>query len=73
MLDSDIDSLLEVSVANFLVDDHSNGCFCDVVDDAGLTVVDLIGHALLYGAVDFDVDYVANPVGKGKLMLDLVS
>lgn len=44
VLDSEVDSLLHVSVANDLEDDDSNTSGRDVVDDTGLTVVELLGE-----------------------------
>jgi hypothetical protein len=44
MLDADIDSLLQIPVADFLVDDNTDGGFRHVVDHAGLAVVDLVRH-----------------------------
>lgn len=46
MLDPDIDSFLDVSVAHSFVDDDPYGGFCDVVYDAGFAVVDFVGHAV---------------------------
>ena len=44
MFNADIDSLLHVSVADFLVNDDSDGGSCHIIDDAGLAVVDLEWH-----------------------------
>lgn len=63
MLNSQVDSLLEVSVANNLVDDNTNGRLSDVEHDTGLTVVKLVRHTLVDGSVGLDVDDVANLVG----------
>ena len=57
---ADIDTLLDVPVADFLVDNDADGRFGNVVDHTGLAMVDFEGHALLYSAVGFDVDYVSN-------------
>ena len=63
MLQSDIHALLNVSVADLLVENDADGGFRDVVDDAGLAVVDLVGHAFLLRAVVLDVDDVSDAVG----------
>ena len=46
MLDADVDSLLNVPVANSLVDYDPNCGFGDIVDDAGFAVVNFVWHAV---------------------------
>ena len=48
MLDADVDSLLNVPVANTLVYYDSHCGFGDIVDDAGFAVVDFVWHAEQY-------------------------
>ena len=78
MLYSNVDTLLEVSVADFLVDDDTDGGFCYVVDDACLAVVDFEWHTLLDCSVDLDVYDVADPErvslfrGTGRFGVSLV-
>lgn len=43
VFDADVDAFLEVAVADLLVKNDAYGAGCDVVDYAGLTVVDFVG------------------------------
>lgn len=45
MLDTNVDSLLDASIADTLVDDDPDRGFCNVVDNASFPVVDFMGHA----------------------------
>lgn len=45
MLDSEVDALLDVPVLDFLVNNDADCALRDVVDNAGLAVVDLVWHA----------------------------
>lgn len=62
MLNSDVDSLLDVTVLDLLVDDDTDSGLGDVVDDTSLSVVDLEGHTLLNSTVNSDINDVSNVV-----------
>lgn len=47
MLDTDVDSLLDVSIADSLVDYDAHCGFGDIVDDAGFAVVNFVRHAVV--------------------------
>lgn len=64
MLDPDADTLLNVAVADFLVDDYTDGGTGDVVDYASLAVIDFVGHALLDSTIGFDVDNITDSVWR---------
>ena len=63
VLDADGDALFHVAVANALVDNEAEGAGGDVVDNGSASVVELVGHALVDGAVGLDVDQVTDLVG----------
>jgi len=63
VLDADVDSLGDDSVSDLLVDDDADGAGVDVEDGACATVVVFVGHALVDGAVDGDVDDISDLVG----------
>ena len=46
-----------------LVDLNANGALGDVPDTTGAAMVELVRHALVDGAIDLDVDVVADVVG----------
>jgi len=60
VLDSEVNSLFDVSVLDLLVDDDTNRALRNVVDDASLSVVNLMGHSLLHGTVGLDIDNVSD-------------
>lgn len=66
MLNSDVDALGDDAVANLFVDDDSDGSGVDVEDASGTSVIVLVGHALVDGSVDSNVNDVSDLVaGEG--------
>lgn len=62
MLDTEVDTLLDVTVLDLLVNDDTDGGLGDIVDDTGLSVVDLVWHTLLDSSVGLDINDVSNLV-----------
>lgn len=67
VLDADVNALGDDAVAHLLIDDDSDGAGIDVEDSAGLAVVVLVGHALVDGSIDSDIDDLSSPVGSQGL------
>lgn len=44
MLDSEVDALLNVPMLDLLVYDNAHRALGDIVDDAGLAVIDFVWH-----------------------------
>jgi len=58
-----MDPLPDNPVTHLLVDLYSDGSLGDVPDATGTAVVELVGHTLVDGTIDLDVDEIADPVG----------
>lgn len=67
MFNADVDAFGDETVANLFVDDDSDGAGVDVEDASGAAMVVLVGHALVDGSIDNDVNNVSDPVGSQGL------
>lgn len=65
VLDSEVDSLLDVTVLDFLVDDDADRALGDVVDDSCLSVIDLVWHT-----VDCQILFLNSPLPMYSNSLD---
>jgi hypothetical protein len=45
VFDADVNTLLDIAIADLLVEDDTDSGFSNVVNDTSLAVVDLVGHA----------------------------
>ena len=63
MFNTDMDSLRDDSVSDLFVDDNSNRSGVDVEDSSCSSVIVFVGHALVDGTIDYDIDNISNFVG----------
>ena len=64
---SDVDSLGDNSVSELLVNNNTDGSRVDVENSTGLTVVKVVGHTLVDGTVNNDINVVTDSVGGQDL------
>ena len=62
MLDSDVELLGNLSLFDLLLDDNADRSWVDIEDFSGSSVVEVVGHALMDGSVNDDVDVVSESV-----------
>ncbi len=67
MFDSDVESFGDDSVSNLFVDDDAEGSGVDVEDCAGSAVVVFVGHGLVDGTIDDDVNNISDLV-SGEIL-----
>ena len=63
MFYSDVESLGDDSVSDLLVDDDTQSSGVDVEDSSCSSVIVFVGHALVDGTIDYDIDNISNFVG----------
>ena len=71
VFDSNVHELLHDSAVDELVDSDTEGSLGDVEDNTGSSLVSLVGHTLVDGRVDDDIDVITDLVdvqvsGEGK-------
>ncbi len=64
MLDADVDAFGDDALPDLFVDDDADGAGVDVEDSSGPAVVVLVGHALVDGAVYYNIHYISDFVGS---------
>jgi hypothetical protein len=62
VLDADVNTLLDVTIADDFVNNDTNSVRGNIVYDASTTVVELVGHALLLCRIGLDVDDVSDTI-----------
>lgn len=76
VLDAEVDTLLDVPVANDLVDDNTNGVWCHVVDDAGSSAISALRQKIQQEYVCMKLDepvvvFVRHTLLLGGVSLDI--
>jgi len=64
VLNTDVHSLLHVTVSDDLVYDHTYSSGSHIVDDSRSAMVEAMGHALLLSGIGFNIYDIANTVGN---------
>jgi len=62
MLDSDMDSLLQLSVTDDFVDDNTDGSGSDIENLSGLSMIEFVGHTTLMRGISDNIDEVTSSV-----------
>ena len=62
MLESNVDSLFDDSISNFLVDDNTDSSGVNVEDSTSSSVIVLVGHTLMDGTIDDNINVITNVV-----------